>query len=165
MGNIGKILEVIVIDCEMCGSAAATKRARVDGAVMKVCDECSELGKVLGEIKKDKPVKPKKSGSRSKGKSYFDGKTEEVLKENYGKVVRKARENKDWKIEDLAGRLKEKASVVRRIEHGELKPDKKLIKKLEHELDIELYEEVERKKFSGSSSGDGVTIGDVVDIK
>ncbi|MFP4045599.1 MAG: multiprotein bridging factor aMBF1 [Candidatus Aenigmatarchaeota archaeon] len=163
MGKISKILEVIVIDCEMCGSAPAKMKARVDGAVMKVCDNCSDLGEVLGEIKKEKPVKVKKK--RNKSKDYFDTKTEKVLREDYGQVVRSAREKKDWKIEDLAQRLKEKASVVKRIEHGDLKPNKDLIKKLEHELELELYEEVERKKFSGSSGGDGVTIGDVVDIK
>ncbi len=59
--------------------------------------------------------------------------------DNYGDIVRKAREKMGLTREQLAKILKEKESVIARIENYEMVPDDKLAKKLERVLKIKLF--------------------------
>ncbi len=153
------------MQCEVCGASDADKIAEVEGSEMRVCEECSSLGTVKSKSS-SKKRKPKKK-TKGSDKSWRDSsETEEVLKRDYGKVVRDAREGADLTMEDLAEKISEKESVVRRVENEELRPDEKLSKKLERELDIELFEEMELdvKDFS-SGEDEELTIGDVAEVK
>jgi putative transcription factor len=85
---------------------------------------------------------------------------------DYDARIRQARESRSWSQEDLAKELNEKASLIRKIERGDILPSDDVREKLERELDISLVEGVdddEEEWSSGSSTT--TTLGDVVKRK
>ena len=68
------------------------------------------------------------------------------------------------KIEELGKVLYTKASEVNRFESGSLKPNDKLIKKLENELNIELMETVSAEDYEdySSSENESLTLEDML---
>ena len=108
-----------------------------------------------------KPPKPLKTPNRDIEKSIESY----TLVENYGLLVKSARERMGLSPEELGVKLGEKASVIRKIEQGKLKPDNVLAKKLEHFLKIKLLvPSTEIKPVSVSKVEDerGLTIGDLL---
>jgi putative transcription factor len=88
--------------------------------------------------------------------------------QDYDTRIRQARESRGLSQEDLAKKLNEKASLIRKLERGDVLPSDGVQRKLERELDISLVEgaasDDETEWSSGSSSG-GTTLGDVVKRK
>jgi len=62
------------------------------------------------------------------------------LIDDYGQVIRKARQAMQLNQEDLCRKIAEKVSVLQKIESGRLVPDDSLVKKLEHALKIQLLQ-------------------------
>jgi len=60
------------------------------------------------------------------------------LVQDYGARIRKAREKQGWSQEELGLKLNAKASVIGKLETGKVVPNRDLIDKLMHTLDIEL---------------------------
>ncbi|MCJ7479021.1 MAG: multiprotein bridging factor aMBF1 [Candidatus Nanohaloarchaeota archaeon QJJ-7] len=142
--------------CEMCGQDGNLKETKVEGARLKLCEDCQGLGDV---------VESQSPETRKSRKSRTSTPEEEVLPD-YGKNVKQAREAQDMTVEDLADALKEKNSVVKRIESEKLTPDRNLARKFERELGIEIYGEPPETPTGGStSSTDDKTIGDVADVQ
>jgi len=69
--------------------------------------------------------------------------------------------------EELGTKLGEKASVIRKIEQGKLKPDNVLARKLEHFLKIKLLTPLTELKAVSVSKveEEGLTIGDLLKKK
>lgn len=63
------------------------------------------------------------------------------LVENYGAVIRQAREKLGLTQAELAMKIAEKLSVIKKVEAERLKPDERLAQKLERALKIRLIEE------------------------
>ena len=61
--------------------------------------------------------------------------------ENFGSIVRKARESMGLSQDELASLVKEKATVIRKIEQGELHPPIDLARRLEKTLKIRIIQE------------------------
>ena len=83
--------------------------------------------------------------------------------DNYGQVIRKARQAMHISQEDLCRKIAEKVSVLQKIESGRFIPDDSLVKKLEHALKIQLLQPPTaappaEKKFSRPME---LTLGDV----
>ena len=157
------------MECEICGRQVSDnpKRAKIEGSVMIVCDECAKLGKI-----QKAPPKPKfrKSNKPKKNKktrqNYSKDEPKEELIEDFNIKIRKARESKNLSREELGQKIYEKVSVINRIESGKMIPDIRLTKKLENALNITLIENVEEldlSKYTGNSS-QGRTLGNVVKI-
>jgi uncharacterized protein (TIGR00270 family) len=79
----------------------------------------------------------------------------------YGATIRKARQKRKLNIEDFSRMIKEKESVVKKLEQEDLNPDRKLIRKLENALNLKLLEAstptavpIARKASSGRTLGD-----------
>ncbi len=88
---------------------------------------------------------------------------EKVLVSNYGAVVRKAREKRGLDHATLALKISEKKSIITSVESGNMKPNEKLIKRLENFLNIKLMEEVEESSSSyKSGSKKNLTMGDLI---
>tara|TARA_B100001109_G_C18638157_1_gene369284 strand:- start:61 stop:459 length:399 start_codon:yes stop_codon:yes gene_type:complete len=88
---------------------------------------------------------------------------EKVLVSNYGSVVRKARERKGLDHTSLAMKISEKKSIITSVESGNMKPNEKLIKKLENFLKINLMEDVDDSSSSyNPSSKKNLTMGDLI---
>lgn len=146
--------------CQLCGKDTdELVKTRIEGAKMKVCDSCSDMGeKIQTKQKKTKKKKKKKTRKRPR-------KTK-VLANNYGEKVKKARENRKQSVEELADELNEKASLIKKIEREEFKPDKSLAGKLEKEFDINLYVNPEVSDHEIETGDDRkATLGDVADVK
>jgi putative transcription factor len=142
--------------CQICGKEVdSTVKAKIEGAVMHVCDSCADMGEKVN--KKEKKRKKKKRRRKSSKKT---------LANNYGTRVKDAREDRKLSISELADTLNEKTSVLKKIETEDLKPDKSLAGKLSKELDIELYVNPEVSKYDDTSDGDTrkATLGDVADV-
>ena len=72
----------------------------------------------------------------------FDQMTDELV-DDYGRVIRRAREASGMSHEDLALKIKEKASLLKKIEREAIVPEDKVRKKLERTLQITLTEKLE----------------------
>jgi putative transcription factor len=60
------------------------------------------------------------------------------LADNYPQIVQKARRKQELSQEDLAMKVKERLSVIQKIELGKMAPDMRLAKALEHVLRVKL---------------------------
>ncbi|MCS7126315.1 MAG: multiprotein-bridging factor 1 family protein [Aigarchaeota archaeon] len=58
--------------------------------------------------------------------------------EDFGRLIREAREKMGLTQEDLAKQLNEKVTVIRKIEAGEFNPSIELVKKIERLLKIKI---------------------------
>jgi len=145
--------------CEICGKRyESLDKAIVEGVIINVCSGCSRFGKVI-TIKKPS-IEPEKIIQR-KYKNI-----EEDVVEDYNGIIKKARERKGLKQEELALSISEKESIIHKIETGSLKPSFTLAKKLEQFLGIKLIELQEEKKDVSLNLKDSrLTIGDLLRVK
>lgn len=143
----------VMMQCEICGFKGELVKAKVEGVILDVCKSCSELGEVV-EIPKNNKVK------REKG--IFDD--ERILREDFGDKLREERIKKGMDLEGLANLIKEKVSVIKRIEQNELMPDEKILKKLRKYFDFEFYEEIPSVRIKESKE-EKLTVGDVVELR
>jgi putative transcription factor len=87
--------------------------------------------------------------------------------QDYDDRIRDARESEGLTQEELADQLNEKASLIRKLERGDVLPSDSIQRKLERQLGIELSmgNSSDENEWSGGSSPDGTTLGDVVKRK
>ena len=129
--------------CEICGIQILEKadRVYVEGNLLTVCKSCSKRGKPSSHqqnIQKIGFPRPKKIVKTEK--ITFDD--TRILVSNLSEVIRKSRMSRGLTHEQLGLSLNERASLLRKIESGSIKPDEELTKKLERFFRIPLYTEV-----------------------
>jgi putative transcription factor len=146
--------------CQLCGKDSENlKKTKIEGAVMKVCSSCSDMGDVVEKKQKKKKTKKNKKTSRRPRET-------DTLASDYGSRVKEAREERQLSIKELADDLNEKASLIRKVEREDLKPEKALAKKLSKKLEVTLYVNPEVSDHSVEEGDDrDATVGDVADIK
>lgn len=143
--------------CEICGIQIIEKvdRVYVEGNLLTVCKSCSKRGKPSSNsqdiqktgrpssyqqnIQKIGSLRPKKIVKTEK--ITFDD--TRMLVSDLSEVIRKSRMTKGLTHEQLGLSLNERASLLRKIESGSIKPDEDLTKKLERFFRISLYTEVD----------------------
>lgn len=108
--------------------------ARIEGAIIDVCDRCSKFG-----TKADAPQNTYNAVKKTINVSDL-GSIDLQLIPEYGKVIVKIREDKGLTRYDFARKINEKESVIKRIEDQKFKPDEKLVERIENFLDINLRE-------------------------
>jgi len=156
------------MQCELCGRDCNCRPASVDKVKMMLCPDC--LNKHGKEIKQDSSFSSEKNFvisriRKPKEKDLF--KTKDMNKQlvsNYSDVIKKARQKKNLTREQLGFNIGERTVTISKIENGDLKPSDKIAEKLEKELDIILFEQVEdvsSNVFSGHHSK-GLTLGDFI---
>jgi len=153
--------------CEMCGAESASLEPRkVSGSVLRVCTSCAGMGKQTSyrESVGHRAFVAQTLEKREQKTRYKDiSSDEKVLVSNYGDVVRKARERKGLDHMSLAMKISEKKSIITSVESGNMKPNEKLIKKLENFLKINLMEDVEETPSSHKPvSKKNFTMGDLI---
>ena len=169
--------------CEMCGAESSSlTTTKVEGAELQLCDDCTEFGtEVRTESSSSSSTKYSTSsssssssggssstggggGGRTRRRDMFDDMDEIVA--DYDERIRSAREDRGLSQEELAGELNEKASLIRKLERGDMLPSDAVQRKLESELDITLSEGGgdSDADWSGDSSTT-TTLGDVVKRK
>ena len=175
-----------MVQCEMCGTETGSpKTVKIEGAELDVCDDCAGFGtEVKTEQSSTASTKYSTSSSgSSSSSSSSDGSSgttgggggsrrdmfdemDEVV-QDYDDRIRTAREDEDLTQEELADQLNEKASLIRKIERGDVLPSDTVQRKLERALGIDLSMggSSDDNEWSGGSSTGGTTLGDVVKRK
>ncbi len=132
----------------------------IEGAVIEVCERCSKFGTKVN-VQQEAVYKAIKRSIKISDLGNVDL---ELVPE-YGRLIARVREDKGLTRYDVAKKINEKESVVKRLEDQEFEPAEELIKKIENFLDIRLrerYEGVvlqrrEKKRID-------LTVGDVVEV-
>jgi putative transcription factor len=160
------------LNCDICGREITGQafKVKVEGAKLLVCGRCQRLGTPYTEEPAVRPpagarpysprMAPRKAPELPKGMAEFE------IVEDYADRVRQHRMKSGLSQEELAKRVKEKLSVIQKIETGKMSPDTKLCRELEHELKIQLL--VPRKEVSDvpkTAPPSEVTLGDIIRIK
>ena len=178
-----------MVQCEMCGKdVASPNRVKIEGAELDVCDECTDFGTEV-ETQETSATSTKYStgssgssgsgssssassssggssgGSSSRRRDMFDEMDE--LAQDYDQLIREGREAQGLSQQDLARQLNEKASLIRKLEHGDSLPSDQVQRKLEKALDIDLSAggSGEETEWSSEGASGGYTLGDVVKRK
>ena len=124
--------------CEVCGQPiyGEPQSVIIEGGALKVCGSCSKLGK---PITRKKHVIPNKiSFTNQSNRPINIIKDDLELRQDFNKVIRKAREKMGISQEELGRKINEKLSVIKHVESAKLTPDNSLAKKLQHYLKVEL---------------------------
>ena len=177
-----------MVQCEMCGTETGSpKTVKIEGAELEVCDDCADFGtEVRTEETSSTSTKystsssggsSSSSGSGSSGTTTTSGggggsrrdmfdEMDEVV-QDYDDRIRSARESEGLTQEELADQLNEKASLIRKLERGDVLPSDSIQRKLERALGIDLSMggSSDDAEWSGGSSTGGTTLGDVVKRK
>ncbi|HDS44498.1 MAG TPA: TIGR00270 family protein [Methanomicrobia archaeon] len=135
-------------ECEICGATIVGKAQyiTIGSSQLRVCRACARYGTSAGE---NQPAKARTSFTseqeqlvRAKQRLYeqMDHELEEELgiPEDFGRRIKEARERVGLKQAELAQRINEKQSLLRKIEHEEIMPTDEVRAKLERVLKISL---------------------------
>jgi putative transcription factor len=143
-----------VEECELCGTRInETYTIDLDGTELRVCAKCAK-GKVVLRSSSETRIAPVRRSSM---------KEEPPLKENYGEIIREARERMKLPIKVLAEMINEKETFILRVEEQKMQPDMKLAKKLEKALGIKLAAERETTEGVHSRGNtENATLGEFI---
>ncbi len=152
------------MNCEICGREIKGKgfKVVVEGSEVTVCGSCKQYGT------EKKPSVASQHGARrvvlKKRKASTKIEFKEELVENFHVIVRREREKRGWSQEQLAKKIQEKESLIKKIENAEITPEPEVVEKLEKLFNIKLRESVPEIKIE-KSKGLTPTLGDVVVVK
>ncbi len=153
--------------CELCGKEIAGKPRHVviEGAELDTCSFCGTLGT---EVRR--PLAP--TGHKTKVAARARTRYADIYRQMQGEldpdfdqIVREARERAHLTQEQLAGKIMEKALVIKKVERKELTPDDKLRKKLEKALDIHLLIDVSADQAKRGKHSENLTLGDIAVVR
>ena len=147
------------MNCDMCGKEDRLFKTNVEGSILNLCKGCSKFGKVISVVReevkntKKKPVEKTEIGESHILAIVFD----------YGSKIRKKREERGLTQDDFAKEIKEKASLIHKIEVNHFEPPMSLAKKIEKFLHISLIEQQDIKPESLAKIKSGhFTIADFI---
>ena len=152
--------------CEMCGIEVANPiLSKISGTILRTCQKCSAMGVEATEREKigNKNYISDVMNKRSNRLREKEIKTEKILVEDFGILIKNGRENKKLSQKELANKISEKKSTIASIENKQYKPEKKLINKLETVLEIRLMEDIEVKESVKTSKTTGMTLADLIE--
>ncbi|MCW3131495.1 MAG: multiprotein bridging factor aMBF1 [Candidatus Methanospirare jalkutatii] len=141
--------------CEICGSEIRDDVyfIRVNASELKVCKSCARHGTLVRRVRVERVLE---EGRKLKSASVASAVSSAVVRrrpriydemervleeeaeipEDFGRLVKSARERLGWKQAELARRINEKQSVIRKIETGEIIPTRELLEKLKRALNL-----------------------------
>lgn len=160
--------------CELCGkSVTFTKKVTIEGVSLDVCSECAKFGiEAKAAPKKEEPAaKPiitqrlEVRERRGKPRDIYESGMREELTEDYAARIRNARSKKGMSQKDLAMKLNEKLTVLSKVEAGDMRPDDRLVAKLEKELGIKLKEKPEEVLAGKEGPRASLTLADLIKMQ
>ncbi|MEM3018214.1 MAG: multiprotein bridging factor aMBF1 [Candidatus Bathyarchaeia archaeon] len=164
------------MNCEVCGSTiyGPPKRIVIESSRLLVCSRCSSLGQP-DLRREEKLVYSTRRASGSPGparaskptSTRLPAEVEELeIADDFPDLVRRAREKSKMSQQDLARMVKERLSIIQKIESGKMTPDLKLTHALEHVLKVRLLQPRSEPETQADRSGrPRLTISDVVQYR
>lgn len=152
------------MNCEICGREIKGKGFKivVEGSEVTVCGSCRQFGT------EKKPSVASQQGARrvvlKKKRSSTKIEFKEELVEDFHIIIKREREKRGWSQEQLAKKIQEKESLIKKIENAEITPEPEVVEKLEKLFNIKLREQIPEIKIEKSKSL-VPTLGDVVVVK
>jgi len=144
------------MNCELCGKVMDRyHEVIIDGVTMKVCHDCAKYGKEVTKrpvAVQREPVShniprqnfvhvPPPPRPRRKTANSTEDSDEPII--DFGKIIKKRREEMGLSQEELANKLQEKKNLVAKIEREEIKPDKHTARKIEKIMGVKVLEKVQ----------------------
>lgn len=120
--------------CDICGRGPVRAQIQIEGAKLLACGACMRGGKILHRFHEDE------EGSVVEEQRPAPELGGEEIVEEWGKVIRAARDRTHLPLAVVAERINEKESYLDAIENGRLMPSVPVARKLEKELGIKLIE-------------------------
>ena len=143
-------------ECETCGkNVGQLLRAVIEGSHVYVCNSCSKHAEVVEE------ARPIKRAVQIKQKITI---SEPSINPEFSYIIKNAREKAGLTRKQVAEKIKEKESVIERIERGNT-PEEKVAQKLEKVLGIKILDYVEEKIEFQHEKAQEITLGDVVEVR
>lgn len=157
----------------MCGVEAPVTLVEIDHVELHACPKCARFGKpVIHRPKKrisrpiPRPQPRKKSSPQPIKAPKKDFLHDKILVDGYGSLIQEARRKQGLGRAEFAQMIKEKETLLARIEAEKVLPTDRIVAKIERELDIDLKTEVADE---GSIIEDFIpkstTIGSIAKIK
>ncbi len=123
--------------CEICGTEikGEAQYIIIGSSKLMVCKSCARYGTIVVD-KKTKHESRVKSESRLY--ELMDHEIEEGMEgmEGYGRRIKEAREKAGLKQAELAKRINEKQSLLRKIENEEIIPSEEVMRKINRVLNL-----------------------------
>ena len=158
------------MNCEICGKKTKNiHKIVIEGTVLHVCSDCKNLGIPEPELR----IKPKITGITRKTRKTKIKRSEqafaddEELVEDYNLIIKREREKRGWSQEELAKKLMEKESLIKKIENAEIIPEPRVIEKIEKLFGIKLRKRVSdlTERYKAGDQQFGLTLGDIATVK
>lgn len=155
------------MECEVCGKTifGRAEKVSLDGARLYVCSSCAHFTpshrtyETRQQPIQSAPRKPRLTRARPSRQELIPDNL--ALVSDYGKRIRKAREQQGYSHETLSRKIGERVSLLQKVETEKMVPDRSLITKLEHTLKIRLQEtatirpgEIPQKQLTDLTLGD-----------
>lgn len=159
--------------CELCGkNVTFCKKVTIEGVQLDCCTECAKFGmeskKAVEKEPAPKPIITQRLETREKRgkpKDVLTGVEKEELVEDFGKLIRDARSKRGLSQKDLAMKINEKLTVLGKIEVGQMRPDDRMVGKLEKELGIKLREKVVETQVAKGMGTSALTLADLIKMQ
>jgi putative transcription factor len=156
--------------CELCGKEVTfCKKVTIESVQLEVCAECAKFGieakKAPPKEEGPKPIIEQRlefREKRSRPKDILEASERDELVEDYSARIRNARSQKGMTQKDLAMKINERLTLLSKIETGDMRPDDKIVAKLEKELGIKLKEKVVDAQVTKGTGTSSLTLADLI---
>ena len=156
--------------CEMCGkNVTFLRKVTIEGVSLEVCSECAKFGiEAKKDVPKEEAPRPiiaqrlEVREKRGRPRDVLEKGDKEDLVEDFGSLIRIARERAGMTQKDLAMKINERVTILSKIESNLMRPDDKIITKLQKELGIVLKEKVPEVVAAKESTRASLTLADLI---
>jgi putative transcription factor len=152
------------MQCEVCGSEIRGRPSYriIEGGRMTVCARCADFGSRDWDPRQ-RSAPRRRLQRRTQPRNEVEAAEVLELVEDYGTKIRKARQARRMTVEDLAKKINEKESVIKKLEKEELSPDRNLVRKIKNSLGLEILVLGEATPISvGGKVVTGRTLGEIM---
>jgi putative transcription factor len=152
--------------CEVCGAEIRGEPYYriIERGRMTVCGRCAKFGSTDWDPSRPQLRRTSARPAPRRPRNEMEAAEVMELVNDYGIMIKKARQKKGLSVEDFARMISEKESVVKNLERGEFTPDSKLVRKIKNTLHIDVLEapETGTRTRVTSRPASGRTLGDLL---
>jgi putative transcription factor len=160
------------MQCEVCGREILGHPYYrvIEGGRLTVCSQCSKFSDQEWDPRRPQarksPTRRRSAQPQPRRRSDIETVESLELVDNYGMILKKARQKRGLSVEDFAKKIREKESVVKKLEKTNMNPPMDLVRKVQRELSVSILEEAETGKGKVLTRPMGPrTLGDLIKIK